>query len=287
MNIGQCEFSEICLVDFEFSAPPGDHARPVCMVAYELFSGRTIRLFQGSLHQHNAPPYSIASDSLFVAYYSVAEMGCHLALDWPLPANVLDLYVEFRVLTNGLDTPAGTSLLGALVFFGLDSIAAAEKESMRHLAMRGGPYTAGEEESLLRYCESDVAALRKLLNSMLSKIDVPRAIHRGRYMKAVARMEHAGVPIDTTALDILQRNWDNIQDRLIRRVDSDYRVYDGRTFKADLMAQYVSRNQIPWPRLDSGRLALDDDTFKVMAGSYPQIEPLRQRSQGVFYHGQD
>ncbi len=243
-------------------------ARVVIRSNHKVVPGLTPRL--------DAPPYSIASDSLLVAYYAAAELGCHLALDWPLPAYVLDLYAEFRNLTNGLDTPAGNGLLGALVYFGLDSMAAAEKESMRQLAMRGGPYTAEEREALLSYCESDVMALRKLLDVMLPKIDMPRAIHRGRFMKAVARMEHAGTPIDTEAMQVLNENWENIQDQLIRRVDSDYGVYDGRTFKADRMAQYVSCNEIPWPRLESGKLALDDETFKAMATAYPQIEPLRQ-----------
>ncbi len=211
-----------------------------------------------------------------VAYYATAELGCHLALDWPLPANVLDLYVEFRNLTNGLGPPAGNSLLGALVFFGLDSMSAVEKESMRALALRGAPYTAEQQESLLRYCESDVMALAKLLETMLPNIDVPRAVYRGRYMKAAARMEHTGVPIDTEALRVLKENWDRIQDQLIHRVDGNYGVYEGRTFKADRMAQYVLRNQIPWPSLGSGKLALDDDTFRIMSSAHRQIESLRQ-----------
>ena len=42
------------------------------------------------------PPYPIGPDVLFVAYFASAELGCHLALGWPLPARVLDLYAEFR-----------------------------------------------------------------------------------------------------------------------------------------------------------------------------------------------
>ena len=41
-----------------------------------------------------------------------------------------------------------------------------------------------------------------------------------------------------------------------------YGVYDGRTFKMDRFAAYLAANDIPWPRLDTGRLALDDDTFR-------------------------
>ena len=31
-----------------------------------------------------------------MAYYASAEMGCHLALGWKLPVNILDLFPEFR-----------------------------------------------------------------------------------------------------------------------------------------------------------------------------------------------
>jgi DNA polymerase-1 len=276
MNIGSCEFREIWLVDFEFSATLGNRPQPVCLVAHEMCSGRTIKLFQDSLLCRADPPYSVASDSLFVAYYASAELGCHLALDWPLPTSVLDLYVEFRCLTNGTDLPAGNGLLGALLFFGLDSMSVVEKDSMRQLAGRGGPYTGEERAALLNYCESDTIALRKLMDVMLPKIALPWSLHRGRFMKAAARMEYAGVPIDTGTLRLLKENWLDIQDRLIHRVDSAYGVYEGRSFKANRLVEYVSRNEILWPRLASGRLALDDDSFKTMAVAYPQIEPLRQ-----------
>ena len=47
-------------------------------------------------------PFDIGPQSLFVAYYVPAEMGCFIPLGWPMPQYVLDLYVEHRVETNGL-----------------------------------------------------------------------------------------------------------------------------------------------------------------------------------------
>ena len=128
-------YREVWLVDFEFSAPPGERPDPVCLVAREFRSGRTLRLWQDDLRGRRMPPYPIGSDALFVAYFASAELGCHLALDWPLPARVLDLYVEFRNRTNGLSPPNGFGLLGALTYHGLDAMDAAEKKSMRELAI--------------------------------------------------------------------------------------------------------------------------------------------------------
>src|SRR5262249_55213429 len=190
-------YREVWLVDFEFSAPSGERPDPVCLVAREFRSGRTLRLWRDDLRGRRTPPYPIGPDSLFVAYLASAELGCHLALGWPLPARVLDLYVEFRNAANGTKPAHGFGLLGALAYFGLDAMDAAEKKAMQELAIRGAPWTSAEREALLAYCESDVQALARLLPAMLPRLDLSRAVAcRGRYMAAVARMEHAGIPID-------------------------------------------------------------------------------------------
>jgi len=269
-------FRHVWLVDFEFAAPPGERPDPVCLVGRELRSGRTLRIWQDRLRELPHAPYETGSDSVLVTYYGSAEVGCHLALGWLPPANVLDLYVEFRKLTNGRDLPCGSGLLGALASYGLDCMDAAEKDNMRELALRGGPWTADERKALLDYCEADVDALAKLLPRMIPDIDIPRALLRGRYMIAAARIEHTGVPIDMRAYATLGERWSAIQDRLIERIDRDYRVFEGRTFKAARWTQWLAKNNIPWPELKSGGLALDDDTFREMARAYPQVAPIRE-----------
>lgn len=133
-------FSEVVAVDFEFLAAPGELPQPVCMVAHELVSGRKHRLWQDELRSLTAPPYPTGPDALVIAYYASAEIGCYLALGWKPPAYLLDLYVEFRNLTNGKPLPCGASLLGALTSFGIDGIGAVEKERMRELVLRGAPW---------------------------------------------------------------------------------------------------------------------------------------------------
>jgi hypothetical protein len=189
----------------------------------------------------------------------------------------LDLYAEFRNRVNGLSPPNGFGLLGALTYHGLDAMDVTEKEAMRELAIRGGPWTEAEREALLDYCQSDVLALARLLPVMLPEIDLPRAVAcRGRYMVAVARMEWAGVPIDTESLCRLRDNWVTIQDRLIQEVESRFGVFDGRTFKIQRWADWLSRAEVAWPRLDSGELALDDDTFREMARTNPDVALMRE-----------
>ena len=67
-----------------------------------------------------------------------------------------------------------------------------------------------------------------------------------------------------------------MQEQLIERVDVYYGIYSGRTFKRDKFELYLVEKGIPWPRLESGNLALDDDTFRQMARAYPQIALLRE-----------
>ena len=74
----------------------------------------------------------------------------------------------------------------------------------------------------------------------------------------------------------LREKWGDIQDQLIADIDSKYGVFDGRTFKADRFANWLASTDIPWPRLDSGRLDLSDDTFRQMAKAHPAVSPLRE-----------
>lgn len=277
-------YAEIWIADFEFRAAPGEQPEPVCMVAHEMYSGKTIRLWEDDLI--NAPcPYSTSSNALFVAYYASAEMGCHLALDWPIPANVVDLYAEFRVETNGKHLAFGKGLLGALEHYGEKGIDAMEKDTMRELILRGGIYSADERLAILDYCESDVIATVTLLKRMWTLFETPErrafALNRGRYTKAVASMEFRGIPVDTELLTRLRGNWERLQEQLIARIDEQYGVYEGRTFKHRRFAEYLGRNGIAWPTLPSGRLALDDDTFSDQCKSWPQLRPLKDLRQAL------
>jgi len=218
-------YGEIWAVDFEFQARPGDRPRPRCMVARELRTSRLVRhwLADGAPAE---PPIGAGPDVLFVAYYASAELGCYLAVNWPLPVRILDLFCEFRNLTNGLSVPCGSGLLGAMAYFGLPAIDAAEKEAMRALALRDGPYADGEQAALLDYCQADVDALARLLPAMEPHIDLPRALLRGRYMAAAARMEWTGVPLDRDTLDPLWAHWEGIKRRLTVEIDPNGEIFE-------------------------------------------------------------
>jgi hypothetical protein len=136
-------------------------------VAREVNSGVVIRQWENQLYAARHAPYGCGPEDLFVAYYSLAELGCHISLGWPLPSNIVDLYAEFRATTNGLKVPCGDGLLGAVTYYGIASaVDATEKDAMRSLACRGGPWTEEEQQALLAYCERDVDATVALWGRM-------------------------------------------------------------------------------------------------------------------------
>jgi DNA polymerase I len=279
------DFKYIVAGDFEFefgghatsedAGRSGERPRPVCGVFKELKSGKVWRFWRGEFP--DVPPFPTGPDAIFIAHYASAEMGCFKALDWPMPANVIDTYVEFRNLTNGRPTIAGNGLIGALTHFGLDTIGTETKETMRLLTLRGGPWTSTERADLTNYCEGDVLALERLWPALLPHLNIPQAILRGRYMKAAAEMEWNGVPIDVAALNELREHWTGIQDDLIAAIDVDYGVYDGRSFREANWDCWLAERNIPWPRDEkTGRLDLEDETFRQMAKAYPEVSPMRE-----------
>ena len=277
-------FRHIVVADFEFefgghasfedAARSGERPRPVCLVAKELRSGQVWRIWRDEFR--SKPPFPIGPDSLFIAYYASAELGCFRALGWPKPANILDLFVEFRDRTNGLPTLAGSGLVGALAHFGLNAIATEEKDRVRLLVLRGGPWSESERKEILDYCETDTVPLGQLFTAMAPRIDLPRALLRGRYMAAAAAMEFTGTPIDMAMLRLLRENWDRIKDELISAIDADFGVFDGRSFRAERWAAYLVKHEIPWPLLESGQLDLSDGAFRQMAKAYPVVSPMRE-----------
>ena len=273
MEIDGLPFDSITAMDFEFRAPPGERPNPICLVAKELATGITKHYWEEDLRALTEAPFPTGPKALSVAYYASAELGCFLALGWDFPLNMLDLFTEFRCLTNRKPC-SKAGLLDVLNALGIDGIGHAEKENMRDLAQRGGPWTEQEKRDLLEYCESDVVALQKVLPKMLPYIDLPRALLRGKYMGAAAHMEWNGIPINAALLKEIEENWLSIQENLISRIDSTYRVFDRNTFKLDRFGRYLVENKIPWPRLPSGRLDLKDETFRDMSLTYPQLAGL-------------
>jgi DNA polymerase I-like protein with 3'-5' exonuclease and polymerase domains len=247
-------------------------------VAHDLVGGRQLRLWADELVP-GKPPFRVDGGALFVSYFASAEMSAFLALDWSLPHHVLDLYVELRRLKNGIGH-AG-SLIDAARSFGFTLTTAEEKTSFRERILAGPPFTDEEKAAILRYCEADVILARELLRRLLPEITAEpkgfgQALLRGRYMQAVARMERTGVPVDIGLYTAIRSHWGPLKQRLIAEVDERYGVFLGETFKLDRFQALVDRLRLAWPRTPTGRLSVDEATFRTMARRYPELQELHE-----------
>jgi DNA polymerase-1 len=159
-------------------------------------------------------------------------------------------------------------------------MSAVKKEAMRSLAIRGGPWTESEWKDLLEYCGEDTG-LVLLLDRMGPDLDLLRALLRGRYMKAVAQMEHTGIPINADAVRQIKTRWPSIRKQFIQDIDADFGVYVGTRFSQKRFRGWLQREGIDWPIRDpkTGSLRLDKKTFRTMAQQNPQVEPLRNLRQ--------
>jgi hypothetical protein len=252
-------FEEIWLWDFEFVSQPGERPDVVCLAAHELHSGRTLRLWRDELGEQ--PPFRTDDGVLFVSFVANAECACHLALGWPVSANVLDLSPVFRNLTNGRSTPEGKGLIGALRYFGLDAIGIKQKEVMQKRVMKGWPFTTQEQEQILEYCYSDVDALVRLLPKILAGVDLRVALYHGEFAAVSALMEHHGVPVDVEIFSQLadKNVWAAVRDNMVPAIDAQYGVYVRSTagdwsFNLERFEAYCVREGIVWPRLESDKL---------------------------------
>lgn len=265
-------YQEIWFIDFEYQAEDGERPVVNCMVAHELRTGQTLRYFTEELRGCRVPPFNTGPDSLVVAFFASAEMGCFLALGWAFPLHLLDLYVECRRLRNGtLGTRESSSLIGALAWLGLQHFIPPQKEEMRELSLRGGPYTGNEQRQLLDYCQADVMALKPLFKKLLPNISKQAALLDGNYMKAVAFMEHTGVPLDTNLYGLLKTHWNAVRLKLVQKVDKETGFYDGFSFRRERFGQWLAQRNISWPLLPTGTLQLDKEAWKKMTKLYPEL----------------
>jgi hypothetical protein len=272
-------FPQVWVADAEYRQPPGERPDIHCLVARELWSGQTLRLWYDELARLRRPPHAVGPGALFVAYNALAELACYLALGWPLPACVLDLLVEFRWLTNGTSWREGEEskhkLIHAALYFNMNPMDVAEKSQLQALAIRGKPFTEEERRNLIAYCERDVLATTELLRRMAPRLSL-QALQRGRFLRTAARMLHVGIPIDTGTLSRLRESRESIVQAVVDEVNPAFGVFQGTVFKNERMEALVRRYNLPWPRLESSCLSMDKRTWGRMVEHYPFLEPLHQ-----------
>jgi DNA polymerase-1 len=295
-------FGRVVVADFEYETEGGDYnlvvgdlPKVLCMVAYELGENlqhmRTIRLWRGEFGPK--PPFDIGGDTLFVAYSAWAELTIFMTLGWEFPRYVYDLHTAYLGVSNILapynpDNPRRREhkrLPDACRTYDIEGWEQIDKAVMAK-DIGEGHWRKYGQAATFDYCEEDVRKSTVLFERQLRgrpglpPMNVKLILHWSNYSaKAVARIQARGMPIDTHLWNLVQENKAAVIRNLLRRFDpsqgSDDPIYTPEgEWSYERFEQYlVGAGITAWPRLESGRLNIDGDAFRLMYHA-PGIEGL-------------
>lgn len=211
-----------------------------------------------------------------VAHYAMAELACFLTLGWPLPDEVIDTLAEARGIRGQVKPPGGGwGLLPVAQMCGAQTMCCEHKDDMRTLAMLD-EVPPDKREELMEYCLDDVKACLAIWECLSPQMNMPEAILRGRYLKALARVESRGIPADTDLVRKLQVSTDEIKETIWAHAREAYPgvINEAGNFVNAGWLEWCSGANIPWPLLPSGQAKLDADTFKEMGTRYPEVQTM-------------
>jgi len=290
-------FSTVVVCDFEYEVAPGELPTVLCMVAQVLDENlrhlQTIRLWQGEFGSE--PPFDIGSDALFVAYSAWAEITCFKVLGWKFPVHIFDQHTAYLAATNILlphnpdeiRKKPRKGLLDACRAYGIEGWERIDKDTIAKSIGDGTWRQYYSPEDIFGYCAEDVRMELLLLRAQLHgrgrqlpPADIPHVLHWSNYSaKCIAQIQARGMPIDMSLWNLVQENKAAVVGELLRRFDPSHGdpepIYtpDGE-WNYKRFEHWLARAGVPaWPRLDSGRLDVDGDAFRLMY-HVPGIEGL-------------
>jgi DNA polymerase I len=274
-------FNTLWHVDFEYQQDANHLPVPISMCAIEQRTGRKIEMWRDELLRCRRAPFDVGDNAVMVAYMAAAELSCFEALGWTHPKNVLDLYVETIATING-DDDVGLadekrpSLQEALQLYGLEPrMTKEEKGYWRNVILNNTDYTQDQKQGIRDYNRTDVEETLSLIERLAPAIEVPWALHRGRYMGAVARIENIALPISRPRLDRYLDHWDNIKQFYIKR-DDTLGLYEDLNFRDWRLDALIQERCWNWPRTATGRPAMDFKTWRKQAQRHPELKTVSQ-----------
>jgi DNA polymerase I len=289
-------FGRIIVADFEYEVRDGDLPNVLCLVAYELDEHlqqvRTIRKWRGEFD--STPPFDVGDDTLFVAFSAWAEMTCFKVLGWKFPIHIFDLHTAYLASSNILRPQVDEEtiyrrpkkdLASACRTYSIEGWEGIDKGTIARDIGEGRWEKYGTAK-VFEYCEEDVRMSVKLLraqlcgNSTYPATDVERVLHWSNYSaKSTALIQAAGMPIDMPLWNLVQDNKAAVVRSLIAHYDPSHRdeetIYtpEGEWSYGRFEHWLVRAGIKQWPRLDSGRLDIDGDAFRLMYHE-PGVEAL-------------
>lgn len=280
-------FGSVVICDFEYEVAPGDLPDVLCMVAYVLDENlrhvRTIRLWRGEFG--SKPPFDIGPDTLFVAYSAWAEMTCFQVLGWNIPVHIFDQHTAYLAASNILlphDSDESKKkprkrLVDACRAYEIRGWERIDKDTIAKAIGDGTWRERFSPQEVFDYCEEDARMEMLLARAQIvgdagfTPADVPRVLHWSNYSaKAIALIQARGMPIDTGLWNLVQENKAAVIRELLRQFDpsygSPYPIYtpEGEWSYQRFEQWLIHTGVVAWPRLESERLDIDSDAFRLM-----------------------
>lgn len=292
------QFDRIFIGDTEYQKPDGEPTHPVCSVIIELRSGT---VYEDFFDQRRPCPITFTDKDLFVAYSAHAELGTFLAAGWPLPENILDLYlVHLREMNGARDAglikdfvlksqPA--KLITALLLIGRPDLIYADKEGMREYIISNGvtppPGVSLEahRRKILDYCMTDVVSTVALLAGFEKVLTegnhLDQALVYSKFAVPVAYFEENGTPMNAPLVDAIRRHRKDLVLHLVTSLEQKYRygIFDknGVRKAAGFNAMVAQRGLADiWPITEAGNYKTDKETMTQMSQTDRELEPLKE-----------
>jgi hypothetical protein len=269
----------IVVCDFEFAEDRFGFPVVRCVAFHDLTTGERGTLWADALS--SSPPAVFTEDYVLVAFAAKAELSCFLALGWPFPPQVLDLFFLYKRVINGDPGNKGSGLLQASVSYGIQhKFTEVQKHHFQMLAAKlEHQYSEKERVELQEYCFEDVRVTAELYLQMAEEGLPPNAYHWGEYAKAQTAMELEGLPANRAKYECIRDNKEQLQRDVIDQLLADPRyegVYQFCSFNIKGFHEFLNREGIAWPRLSSGQLDIRDETIKAAAELEPALVAIHE-----------
>jgi hypothetical protein len=275
-------FREVWEHDFEYRRDENHCPVPEALFAKEHRTGTEIRMRREQLLASTRLPFGQGTDTLVTSYSNVAELNCLNTLNYPIPPNLLCTYTETCAAINGLDIDGLTrkrpSILEACDLFDIPHMTKEHKARMRDLILNNTEYTEEQWCEIEKYNRADGLEESAILEAIAPQIDLPAALFRGRYLKAVSPTELCGLPVDVDyLLAELETNWQALRMHYIRR-DDTFGLYDndGSFCEDRLEALVEQRGWTSWPRTPTGKLETKSRTIGKQCKLHPELRQLQR-----------
>jgi DNA polymerase I len=289
------KFKYIVVIDFEFKQPLGNSPMVVCMVAKDIISQKTHKLWLVGKKKIDFP-FPI-KDTLFVGHYLAAEVNCMLQLGLEKPFYMWDTWLENKKLYNG-KLIKGFGLVDCCSRYGINY--PLDKEQWRDVILGDKKdrdlmflpaYSKEDQTGILEYCEVDVVATEQLFKKQITHIEkfnnikdskgaarlITQTLFHSRAIGVCAQIETNGIPIDEELYDDFQKYFPAIKAKTIEEINGKYDLYVDGVFKETKFAELLKRLGLSnrWPKTPKGKYKQDEKTYEKFKSFVPEIDEIR------------